>query len=241
MIIYGHRGAQGESPENTIAGLRHGIERGVRHVEIDLRLSKDKQLVVIHDERLKRTTGVRGKVSGLTAAELARLDARGSGTPWPGKKAVGVPTLNAMYESCPEILSWQLELKGAGSTYNANLVAALSEWLADDSSDCIVTSSDPALIMAMKQLLPDLQTGFVSMYPDPSEILEECACSHIIAQWTTVVNPFMVRRLHRKGIHISTWTVNDASAIKNLYRLKVDSVITDYPSMALPLVASLER
>ena len=77
MIVYGHRGARGEAPENTIAGCRHAFERGARHLEIDLRLSKDQQLVVLHDDRLRRTAAVRGKVSHYTAKELAALDAVG--------------------------------------------------------------------------------------------------------------------------------------------------------------------
>ena len=89
MIVYGHRGSQGEAPENTIAGCRHAVSRGVRHFEIDLRLSKDGHLVVLHDERLKRTAGAPGKVSDYTARELARLDARLSGTPWPNRRQTG--------------------------------------------------------------------------------------------------------------------------------------------------------
>ena len=239
MIVVGHRGAQGEAPENTIDGVRHAIERGVRHLEIDLRLDGNGELVVLHDEKLKRTTGAKGKVGDYSVTQLARLDARKVGPPWPRK--TGVPSLSAMFEAAPEIKSWQLELKPGRHRYNASLVAALTEWLSDDHQGCIVTSSDPALIMAMKQNLPDLDTGLVSMHPDPSDTLAMCDCSHLIAQWTTIANPFMVRRLHKRGIHISAWTVNDVSAIKSLFQLKVDSVITDYPSMALPLVAALQR
>ncbi|MCZ6831449.1 MAG: glycerophosphodiester phosphodiesterase [Gammaproteobacteria bacterium] len=241
MIVYGHRGAQGEAPENTIAGCKHAVARGVRHLEIDLRLSKDLELVVIHDDRLKRTARVRGTVLDLTAKELAKLDARGSGPPWPSKKQTGIPTLHALYQAVPEIETWQLELKGGRQSYNENLVAALAEWLADDHEGCIVTSSEPSMILAMKQIIPDLDTGLVSMYPDPTDTLKECDCSHLIAAWATAGNPWLVRSLHRQKIHISAWTVNDATAIKNLFRLKIDSIITDYPSMALPLVAALER
>ena len=241
MMVYGHRGAQGESPENTIAGCKHAVQRGVRHLEIDLRLSKDLELVVIHDDRLKRTAGVRGTVLDLTARELARLDARGSGPPWPSKKQTGVPTLHALYQAVPEIETWQLELKPGRQSYNENLVAALAEWLSDDHEGCIVTSSEPSMLMAMKQIIPDLDTGLVSMNPDPTETLQETGCNYLVAHWGTISNPWLVRQLHRLKIHISAWTVNDASAIKNLHRLKIDSVISDYPSMALPLVAALER
>jgi glycerophosphoryl diester phosphodiesterase len=241
MRVYGHRGAQGEAPENTIAGCKHAAERGVRHLEIDLRLSKDLELVVIHDDRLKRTVGASGTVLDMTAKELSKLDARGAGPPWPNKRNTGVPTLHALYQAVPEIQTWQLELKGGRQSYNENLVAALAEWLQDDHEGCIVTSSEPSMIMAMKHMFPDLDTGLVSMYPDPMEAVSECACNYLIGHWGTIANPWLIRSLHRKNIHISAWTVNDATAIRNLYRLKIDSIISDYPSMALPLVAELAR
>jgi glycerophosphoryl diester phosphodiesterase len=241
MNVYGHRGAQGEAPENTIAGCRHAIDRGVRHLEIDLRLSKDLELVVIHDDRLKRTTGVRGSVMEHTARELAKLDARGSGPPWPSKKHTGIPTLHALYEAAPEIETWQLELKPGRQSYNENLVAALAEWLADDHEGCIVTSSEPSMLMAMKQIIPTLDTGLVSTHPDPLDTLATCDCNYLVAHWGTITNPFLIRSLRRRKIHISAWTVNDATAIKNFHRLKIDSIITDFPSMAIPLVATLER
>ena len=55
------------------------------------------------------------------------------------------------------------------------------------------------------------------------------------------MNPLALRGFKRRGVHISAWTVNDASVIENLYRMRVDSIITDYPSMAVPLVAALVR
>ena len=72
-------------------------------------------------------------------------------------------------------------------------------------------------------------------------MLEACRCDYLIAHWHTLGNRALIRRMKRRGIHISAWTVNDASVIEELYRLGIDSVITDYPSMALPLVAALER
>jgi glycerophosphoryl diester phosphodiesterase len=152
-----------------------------------------------------------------------------------------VPTLHALYEAVPEIETWQLELKPGRQSYNENLVAALAEWLSDDHEGCIVTSSEPSMLMAMKQILPDLDTGLVSMHPDPLDTLKTCDCNHLVAHWGTISNPFLIRTLRRRKIHISAWTVNDATAIKNLYRLNIDSIITDFPSMAIPLVATLKR
>ncbi|WP_279246829.1 glycerophosphodiester phosphodiesterase [Candidatus Litorirhabdus singularis] len=241
MIVYGHRGARGEAPENTIAGCQHAVARGVRHLEIDLHLSRDKQLVVVHDSTLRRTTGVAGKIADLTAAQLARLDARQDGTPWPNKRGTGIPTLSKLMAAVPEIKSWQLELKPGKARYNSQLADAVCEFLSTSNRGRIVTSSDAALVHQIKNRLPDLDTGLVSSFPDPQEILQQAGCNYLIAGWNSLTNSEQIKRLQKQGIQISAWTVNDASAITNLHRMGVDSVISDYPSMAMPLVAALER
>jgi glycerophosphoryl diester phosphodiesterase len=246
MIVYGHRGARGEAPENTIAGARHAVARGVRHLEIDLHLSSDGQLVVIHDAGLKRTTGLRARVSSRSAAELAKMDARADGPPWPNKRQTGIPTLSALVRAVPEIRHWQLELKGGSKRYNAALVDAVVAWLDANSpgggrSPFLVTSLTADLLTGIKRQMPVQQTGYVSQLADPRAMLTACDCDYLIARWTTLNSAAQVRRLQKTGVHISSWTVNDASVIEQLYRFGVDSVITDYPSMALPLVAKLTR
>ncbi len=241
MIIYGHRGARGEAPENTIAGARHAVERGVRHLEIDLRLSADQQLVVVHDGTLKRTTGVTGKVVGHSARVLAGLDARADGPPWPNKRGTGIPTLTALYRALPEIRHWQLELKSLGKRNNPALAAATAAWIRQHRPRAVVTSSEPGLLQAVKAALPRQAVGYVSTTNMPEDTLEACGADYLIAHWETLESRAQVRRLQRRGIHVSVWTVNDASVIQHLYKLGVDSVITDYPSMALPLAAALAR
>ena len=126
MQLFGHRGAAGEAPENTIAGIRHAIERGVRRVEIDLRLSADKQIVIVHDNNAKRTTGINRQIARLTASELSRLDARQSGTPWPRKTACGIPTLHRYFSNTPEIQCYQLEVKLDKSSEHALMIEKLA-------------------------------------------------------------------------------------------------------------------
>ena len=70
MQLFGHRGAAGEAPENTIAGVKHAISRGVRQVEIDLRLSADNQLIIVHDNNALRTAGVKKAI--VVAPELSQ-------------------------------------------------------------------------------------------------------------------------------------------------------------------------
>ena len=82
-VIYGHRGAKGEAPENTLASFQRCLEHGVKRCELDLHLSSDGELMVIHDPTLKHTTGRRGKVSQHSAAGTTIQAQRGySGISW---------------------------------------------------------------------------------------------------------------------------------------------------------------
>ena len=89
--LYGHRGAQNEAPESTLSGFRHAIAIGLTAVEFDVQRTADRQLVVIHDATLDRTTNGHGPVADLTLADLQRLDARAQFPDWP--EPVTVPTL----------------------------------------------------------------------------------------------------------------------------------------------------
>ncbi|UQZ82338.1 Glycerophosphoryl diester phosphodiesterase [Paenibacillus konkukensis] len=105
IIVAGHRGWKSAYPENTLLSFRRALEIGVDMLEFDLRLSKDKAVVIIHDETVDRTTDGTGKVSDYTLAELKRLDAGGwFGKPFEGLK---IPTLEELCEllsSYPDVL-----------------------------------------------------------------------------------------------------------------------------------------
>lgn len=242
MLVYGHRGAAGEAPENTITGFRHAIERGTRHFELDVQMSKDDKLMVIHDNKVNRTTFSRGNVNQFSASELAKMDARRSGPPWSRKKDANIATLDAVLEATPETKSYQVEVKSARRA----VIERVAEQLASRfptrqaARRIIVTSSDLKLHACLQEIAPHITRGLVSMKPDPMDTLQEYQCDYLIAVWG-VCNYYLVLRARRAGIQVSVWTVNDPQIIKNLYRLKVHSVITDYPSMALPLVGSLMR
>ena len=242
MLVYGHRGAGSEAPENTIAGCKHAIERGVRYLELDMRLSKDDQIVMLHDDTIDRTTGQKGKAANYTVAELKNMDARSSGTPWPNKRETGIVTLDAMLDATPEIKGYQLEVK-TGSTVQMNRMAEL---LAErfptkaSVSKIVITSASLTLLQQLMTIAPHIPRGYISITPNPFPILDRFKCTLLAINWG-VCNMINVGHARRQGLHVSVWTVNDASVIKNMDRLKVDSVITDYPSMALPLAASLVR
>ena len=130
MIVFGHRGARGEAPENTLSGFGFALGLGVDGLELDVRLSADGQLVVIHDETVDRTTDAAGPVAAFRADQLARLDARGSCPEWPQR--VGVPTLEQVLRQTPFVLVRQnsrgeveLSVRGSDSRQAALLLDGL--------------------------------------------------------------------------------------------------------------------
>ena len=124
MFIIGHRGARGEAPENTLSGFRYLRRLGILAVELDIQVSGDGELVVIHDYVLERTTSGQGSVHEKTVAELATLDAcHNTFADWPERE--GIPTLRQVMEVLHDFEHIQFEVK-AKTEAHAQRVAALS-------------------------------------------------------------------------------------------------------------------
>jgi glycerophosphoryl diester phosphodiesterase len=121
-LIYGHRGAKGEAPENTLTSFQECLKHGVRRCELDLHLSMDGELMVIHDPTLKRTTDRRGKVveHGRRPGDLRRAKAARAGSS-PARSR-----LEELFEKC-DFEHWQLEVKSASRTRAATTVLAIRE------------------------------------------------------------------------------------------------------------------
>ena len=174
MLVYGHRGAAGEAPENTIAGFQHAIERGTRHFELDVQMSKDGKLVVVHDNKVNRTTFCRGNVNAFTARELAKMDARRGTPPWSRKKGANIATLDAVLDATPETKSYQIEVKPARRAVIEQVAGQLADRFPTRNAArrIIVTSSDLKLHACLQEMAPHITRGLVSMQADPMETLQ---------------------------------------------------------------------
>lgn len=236
-MIYGHRGARAEAPENTLPSFRKALDAGVTRVELDLHLSADQQLMVIHDPTLKRTTGLRGKVAQHTAADLARIDARlglpGWGAPCP------IPTLEHLLQQCPEIEHYQLEVK-SGSERQSRIVLDAIAKLTERYSlqdKAVVTSSSRTLLRFAKRSDFLLPTGLVEEYGllDPVKSARRYGCEYLILNWK-LCNERRLRAAQAAGLHVSVWTVNEPALMRKLIEMGVDSLITDVPKMAMEVL-----
>ncbi|WP_019342459.1 glycerophosphodiester phosphodiesterase [Stutzerimonas stutzeri] len=232
-LIYGHRGAKGEAPENTLAGFKQCLAHGVRRCELDLHLSKDGELMVIHDPTLKRTTGRRGKVVEHDAQELTQYDARQGGPNW--KQPCPIPRLAELFEQC-DFEHWQLEVKSASRVRAARSVLAIKA-LAERHNlldRVTVTSGSREVLRALKRLTPELSCGLVAEYAwlDPLKVAKQYDCSLLALKWT-LCTPERIAKARQLGLHVSVWTVNDPALMRRLADFGVDSLITDYPGLAV--------
>lgn len=231
-LIYGHRGARGEAPENTLASFRRCLEQGVTRCELDLHLSADGELMVIHDPTLRRTTGQRGRVIDCSAAQLERLDARAGGPAWP--QPCPVPRLRSLFASCP-FEHWQLEVKSASPVRAAQTVKAIAALVEGFGLQerVVVTSSSRRVLRALCRHAPHLARGLVAEHAwlDPLKVAGRYGCRMLVLNWT-LCSPERIRKAQRQGLHVSVWTVNEPALMRRLADCGVDSLITDFPGLA---------
>ncbi len=235
MIIYGHRGAKGEAPENTISGFSLASRNGIRHFELDVQLSKDNKLMVLHDIRVDRTTDRRGKISEFTSSELSKMDARRNVAPWPTFQMI--PSLENVMENSPDCQHFQFEVKTERSATGIDRICKELDRLfkeKDYYQNASVTSSDTRILKKIKQINPNIKTGLVAEYrvPNPVKKAKRLGCHHLCAKWT-IISPKIIEEAKKDGMAVSAWTVNRIQDVVHLKRMGIDSVITDYPTSML--------
>ncbi|KXU36392.1 glycerophosphodiester phosphodiesterase [Ventosimonas gracilis] len=234
--VYGHRGAKGEAPENTLAGFVHCLEQGIRRCELDLHLSSDGELMVIHDPTLMRTTGKLGDVIEFAAKELVRMDARQAGPAWP--VPCPIPRLCELFAKC-RFEHWQLEVKNVSKGVAEKMAKEIAR-LADQysvSEVITVTSASTLVLDALREFAPHLKRGLVAerSLRCPVDKALRYGCSLLALNWKACTAE-RVAKAKGAGVHLSVWTVNDASDMQRLAKLGVDSIITDFPTLALSTI-----
>lgn len=234
MRIIGHRGARREAPENTLAGFRHLRALGIDHVELDVRLSRDNQLVVIHDTSVDRTTNGKGAVRELTATELGALNAAANFSGW--AETTPVPLLRDVLKEWPELESIQLEVKTTQVPDLYIIAAGITDLVEElDLIDvATVTSMDTQMLAIMHQHAPDIRRGYVAerFTRDPLAMCHLYHCD-LIAMNYHRVSAALIEQAQQHGIEFSVWTVNNLNIARRLQDWGVDSIITDVPSLML--------
>ncbi|MFF8446405.1 glycerophosphodiester phosphodiesterase [Streptomyces leeuwenhoekii] len=247
--VIAHRGASAYAPENTLAAVDKAAELGIRWVENDVQRTKDGELVVLHDDSLRRTTDVEEvfpdrapwKVKDFTAAEIARLDA-GSwfGPAWAGAR---VPTLEQYVRRVEHHhQKLLLEIKNPalypGIERQTLKVLANEGWLdrRHVAHRLVVQSFSADSVRTVHELKPAVKTGFlgtppVSELPAYAAFTDQINPSHgsLSAGYVSAVQA--VTGPHGKPLEVFTWTVDDAERARQVAGYGVDGIITNKPDV----------
>jgi glycerophosphoryl diester phosphodiesterase len=247
--VIAHRGASAYAPENTLAAVDKAAELGIRWVENDVQRTKDGELVVLHDDSLRRTTDVEEvfpdrapwKVKDFTAAEIARLDA-GSwfGPAWAGAR---VPTLEQYVRRVERHhQKLLLEIKNPalypGIERQTLKVLANEGWLdrRHVAHRLVVQSFSADSVRTVHELKPAVKTGFlgtppVAELPAYAAFSDQINPSHgsLSAGYVSAVQA--VTGPHGKPLEVFTWTVDDAERARQVAGYGVDGIITNKPDV----------
>lgn len=230
-LIIGHRGAKGEAPENTLAGFEHLRNIGIHRVELDVRLSKDEQLVVLHDKTLDRTTYSKGTVNKLTAGELSAVDATKTFPHW--SEPTGIPTLHQVLSEWPQLQAIQLEVKATHVDELKIIATKLKETIHyfGIHKRAVITSSHRGFLGISKVANPTIPHGFVAerFGYSPIGACRQLHCHYLVANYRIITDK-LVAAAHEQGIEVSAWTVNNVNEARRLANLGIHSIITDLPS-----------
>ncbi len=252
--LFAHRGASARAPENTLEAFRLAREQGASYAELDVHLSVDSELVVIHDSSVSRTTGRRGRVENMSLAELRKLDAgfkftmdHGRTFPYRGK-TLKIPTLGEVLDAFPEM--WiTVEIKPTRAGVGEAVAQVLRSHHAEER--VIVASHDHGLLSKFREAAPSVATSFsknevqefllrlrggtMDGYRPPGAAFQVPEYKGL----RRVVSKPVIDAVHRLGVEVHVWTVNEPVHIARLLSWGVDGIMTDDPARAMANVEGL--
>jgi len=249
LSIIAHRGGAALRPENTMAAFDYAAGLGVDAIELDVHLSRDREVVVIHDETVDRTTDGRGPVGALTAAELGRLDAgcrfdEAGGCPFRAR-AGGVPRLADVLVRHPS-LAVVVEIKGDAEETAVRTIETIARAAAGDR--VIVGGFSDRVLRVVRDRAPGLPTSasapearaaarraVFGLAPRPSGF--HVFQVPIRLRGRQVLGPRFVRRARRAGYPVHVWVVNTPADMRLVIDWGATGLITDRPDIGLGLGA----
>jgi glycerophosphoryl diester phosphodiesterase len=247
--FFGHRGAAGVAPENTLPSFGRARSDGVDVLELDVHATRDGEVVVLHDPTLERTTDGAGPVSALTFAELARLDAGYRFSPDGGRsfpfrgQGVRIPRLADLLREFPDV-PLNIEIKAEG----ADIVAAVVAMVRAARARIVLAAEHDAIMQAIRAAAPEiptscatgevaafigaLQTGATPTLPAGAVALQIPPSFGDV----TLITLESVAAAHAIGVEVHVWTINEPAEARRLLALGCDGIMTDVPHLIRPAI-----
>lgn len=236
--VYGHRGASAYAPENTLISFQKAIEMKADGVELDIQLSKDGEIVVIHDETIDRTSNGHGYVKDLTLKELKSYNYNRT---HPEYEFAAIPTMREVFELIkPTDLIINIELKTGIFFYPSieeKILALTAEFGMEDR--VIYSSFNHYSMKKLHALKPDAKVAF--LYEDGPIGIAEYAKKHEM----NAIHPALynlqfveeMRKAKELGLAINVWTVNEPEYVLMCQKMQVDGIITNKPDLVRELIS----
>ena len=230
MISIAHRGASNLAPENTLASFQKALELGADFLECDVHLSKDGELVIMHDDKVDRTTNGSGYVKDYTLSELKKLDAGGKfHSSFAGEQVI---TLNELFDEFYGKAGLLIEIKKPAKYpgIEEKVVALLSEY--KDLNGIIVQSFDIESMRKINKLLPELEVALLMkpsiQHLSSQKLSDLTSFATYINFNVSYVNKRVIEQIHNQGGKVLVWSTKNQAWIDKAYQYDVDGIITDF-------------
>lgn len=224
-IIEAHRGDSSLAPENTLAAFRSAVTHQAEAIELDVHLSRDQQLVVMHDERVDRTTNGKGAISELTLDELRRLDA-GS---WFGPQFAGerLPLLTEVLDllvNTPVRLNIEIKYGPTVAIAARQVVDLLRQY--GQAGYYVVSSFDLPALLEVQKLAPEITLALIGA---GQTILPQAIEHHLpwIHAYHLTLEDETIAQAHENGKQVNIWTMDHPDRLATWARRGVDKICTN--------------
>ncbi len=252
FMVFAHRGGRVLYPENTILAFEKAREMGVDVLEIDVHPTKDGKIVVIHDDTVDRTTNGKGRVMELTYKEIEELDAaynfsKDNGKTFPFRgKGIKIPLLSEVLEKFND-MRISIEIKETDGNTEEKVLELVKRYGMEDK--VIIASEDYEILKKVRELDPKIATSmsekeirsfyiaFVTFIP--LNLYKPKGDALMIppqAEGVILAKKSFINAAHNKGLRVIVWTINDKEGMRNLIKLGVDGIITDYPNRLIEVL-----
>ena len=222
MLIIGHRGAKGHEPENTLISFQKALAMNVHGIELDVHLSADGELMVIHDETIDRTTNGTGFVNKLSLSELKFFRI---------KNKHQIPTLTEVLDTVSHKCFINIELKSYETAEKT--VALIEKYVSLKGwhyNQFIVSSFDWNALQQVRFLSEQIEIGVLTETDlDLALAFAKFIQAKSIHPHYHLLNKENVSKIQQKGIIVFPWTINESEDIEKIKQYKVNGIITDFP------------
>lgn len=232
-LIWGHRGASGYAPENTLAAFDLAAKMHADGVELDIQLTRDGEIVVCHDERIDRTSNAKGFIKDYTLEELKKLDFSNGNLAYEG---IRIPTMREVFDLLkPTGLSINIELKTGVFFFpgiEEKIVKLTRECEMEDR--VLYSSFNHYTIRRLQSLVPSVRTAF--LYADGFIDMPAYGQAHGVGalhpSFDNLQYPDFMAECRAKKLDVNVWTVNSEADLAVCVREGVHAIITNYPDKA---------